>query len=442
MLALWWLGAPVEMVLGRARYLGLYFVSGLAGATGALIANPNSLTVGASGAIFGLLGAGLILEYQATGSLAGELPDPDRDQPGDQLRRPGHLGRRPHRRPGRRHRHHVRVHPRRAPVRPEDPAFDLGAIAASSGRSRSESPTSKCGAWPSRETNACASGASVAPRFGPRDACPVALPHPLRTAGAGTANEPSAFGATPIIRPQPVPPRRAAEASRGTRRSAVGLALEGRRGAGHGAFALERSLPSGGAPSTASVSAVGAPAQRARSAARAASLHLPRRMPGAPTCGSVGASAGTGQGKRAPRGHARECEGVRAWEADEECVSRSARVGDDHALASGATFGPGGRGRGQPLTRRPRASETRAGPVPTRSTPADAACHQERDRGNLHRLPAATTHSPRRRWPAGRGSSRARWTRIIRPKANASCESPAETSTTCSPLHPSRTQRG
>ena len=71
MLALWWLGAPVEMVLGRARYLGLYLVSGVAGATGALIANPNSVTVGASGAIFGLLGAGLILEYQATGSLAG-----------------------------------------------------------------------------------------------------------------------------------------------------------------------------------------------------------------------------------------------------------------------------------------------------------------------------------------------------------------------------------
>jgi membrane associated rhomboid family serine protease len=71
MLALWWLGAPVELALGRARYLGLYFVSGLAGAAGALIANPNSITVGASGAIFGLLGAGLILEWQATGSLAG-----------------------------------------------------------------------------------------------------------------------------------------------------------------------------------------------------------------------------------------------------------------------------------------------------------------------------------------------------------------------------------
>jgi len=71
MLALWWLGAPVELVLGRARYLGLYLVCGLSGSAGALLADPTSVTVGASGAIFGLLGAGLILEYQATGSLAG-----------------------------------------------------------------------------------------------------------------------------------------------------------------------------------------------------------------------------------------------------------------------------------------------------------------------------------------------------------------------------------
>ena len=71
MLALWWLGSPVELALGRARYLGLYIVSGLAGSAGALLADPHSVTVGASGAIFGLLGAGLILEWQATGSLAG-----------------------------------------------------------------------------------------------------------------------------------------------------------------------------------------------------------------------------------------------------------------------------------------------------------------------------------------------------------------------------------
>src|SRR5205823_10855233 len=72
MLALWWLGAPVEMVLGRARFLALYLVSGLAGSAGALIASPHAVTVGASGAIFGLLGAGLILEWMATGSIAGQ----------------------------------------------------------------------------------------------------------------------------------------------------------------------------------------------------------------------------------------------------------------------------------------------------------------------------------------------------------------------------------
>lgn len=71
MLALWWLGAPVELALGRARYLALYLVSGLAGAAGALLFNPNALTVGASGAIFGLLGAGVVLEWQATGSPFG-----------------------------------------------------------------------------------------------------------------------------------------------------------------------------------------------------------------------------------------------------------------------------------------------------------------------------------------------------------------------------------
>src|SRR4029079_18557316 len=71
MLALWWLGAPVELALGRARYIGLYLVSGLAGAAGALVASPNAITVGALCAIFRLLGAGLVLEWQATGSPMG-----------------------------------------------------------------------------------------------------------------------------------------------------------------------------------------------------------------------------------------------------------------------------------------------------------------------------------------------------------------------------------
>jgi membrane associated rhomboid family serine protease len=71
MLALWWLGAPVEMALGHWRFLLLYLVSGLAGSAGSLLVSPHSVTVGASGAIFGMLGAGLVLEYEATGRLGG-----------------------------------------------------------------------------------------------------------------------------------------------------------------------------------------------------------------------------------------------------------------------------------------------------------------------------------------------------------------------------------
>jgi membrane associated rhomboid family serine protease len=72
MLALVWLGAPVERYLGHFQYLALYIVSGLAGSAGALITTPDGITVGASGAIFGILGALLIIEYQATGNIVGQ----------------------------------------------------------------------------------------------------------------------------------------------------------------------------------------------------------------------------------------------------------------------------------------------------------------------------------------------------------------------------------
>jgi membrane associated rhomboid family serine protease len=71
MLALWWFGAAVEQVLGRGRYLLLYLVSGLAGSAGALLLEPNAFTVGASGAIFGILGAAFVLERQRTYVLGG-----------------------------------------------------------------------------------------------------------------------------------------------------------------------------------------------------------------------------------------------------------------------------------------------------------------------------------------------------------------------------------
>jgi membrane associated rhomboid family serine protease len=62
MLALWWFGRALESYLGPARYIGLYFASALAGAAGALLLSPTTPTVGASGAVFGILGAGLVLE--------------------------------------------------------------------------------------------------------------------------------------------------------------------------------------------------------------------------------------------------------------------------------------------------------------------------------------------------------------------------------------------
>ncbi|MEV7319985.1 rhomboid family intramembrane serine protease [Streptomyces sp. NPDC093970] len=62
MLSLWWIGGPLEAALGRARYLALYFVSGLAGsALTYLLVAPTGASLGASGAIFGLFGATAVL---------------------------------------------------------------------------------------------------------------------------------------------------------------------------------------------------------------------------------------------------------------------------------------------------------------------------------------------------------------------------------------------
>jgi membrane associated rhomboid family serine protease len=72
MLLLYWIGGPIEEAIGRARFLILYLVSGLAGAAGALVlSDASDITVGASGAIFGLLGAALVFERQRTFVLGG-----------------------------------------------------------------------------------------------------------------------------------------------------------------------------------------------------------------------------------------------------------------------------------------------------------------------------------------------------------------------------------
>ncbi len=62
MVALYWFGSLLERRIGSGRFLMLYVVSGLAGSAGALVLDPTTPTVGASGAIFGILGAGLVME--------------------------------------------------------------------------------------------------------------------------------------------------------------------------------------------------------------------------------------------------------------------------------------------------------------------------------------------------------------------------------------------
>ena len=54
-------GSILEPGIGTPRFLGIYFVSLIAGSLGALVVDPNSLTVGASGAIFGLMAAVVVI---------------------------------------------------------------------------------------------------------------------------------------------------------------------------------------------------------------------------------------------------------------------------------------------------------------------------------------------------------------------------------------------
>ena len=61
MFALYVLGGMLEPAVGRLRFGVIYFVSLLAGSFGALLLEPTGPTVGASGAVFGLMGAAVVV---------------------------------------------------------------------------------------------------------------------------------------------------------------------------------------------------------------------------------------------------------------------------------------------------------------------------------------------------------------------------------------------
>jgi membrane associated rhomboid family serine protease len=74
MVALYFLGSLLEPGIGTPRFLAVYFVSLLAGSFGALLITPDTHTVGASGAVFGLMSAAFIVaRHRGVEQLAGQI---------------------------------------------------------------------------------------------------------------------------------------------------------------------------------------------------------------------------------------------------------------------------------------------------------------------------------------------------------------------------------
>jgi membrane associated rhomboid family serine protease len=71
MVTLWNVGRIVEAQLGRARYLALYLLSALGGSVLVLLLAPDTSTVGASGAIFGVCTAYYVLARRLGADSAG-----------------------------------------------------------------------------------------------------------------------------------------------------------------------------------------------------------------------------------------------------------------------------------------------------------------------------------------------------------------------------------
>jgi membrane associated rhomboid family serine protease len=73
MYALYFAGTLLERAIGHWRFLLLYLASGLAGSAGALVNRPDALTLGASGALFGVLGALFVLERRGHLATGGQI---------------------------------------------------------------------------------------------------------------------------------------------------------------------------------------------------------------------------------------------------------------------------------------------------------------------------------------------------------------------------------
>lgn len=73
MLALWMIGRILEPMIGRWRFLALYLIGGLGGSVAVAVIDPLSAVVGASGGIFALMGALLVIGRHIGGDIRGIL---------------------------------------------------------------------------------------------------------------------------------------------------------------------------------------------------------------------------------------------------------------------------------------------------------------------------------------------------------------------------------
>jgi membrane associated rhomboid family serine protease len=64
MLSLYWVGIVLEPAIGSVNFAAVYFASLLAGSFGALLFTPSAPSVGASGAIFGIFGALIVVAHR------------------------------------------------------------------------------------------------------------------------------------------------------------------------------------------------------------------------------------------------------------------------------------------------------------------------------------------------------------------------------------------
>jgi membrane associated rhomboid family serine protease len=73
MYSLFYAGTLLEHLIGRWRFALLYLASGIAGSAGAILWSPNEVTLGASGAIFGILGGLFVLERRGHIATGGQI---------------------------------------------------------------------------------------------------------------------------------------------------------------------------------------------------------------------------------------------------------------------------------------------------------------------------------------------------------------------------------